>query len=96
MKIPGLFQVKLKKITLLKSPHVNKKSREHVNQISTSKRILCAHFCLKVCQTPNTFTLQKDESPTLASYLSLDEEVHYGSDTSVQGEEGTFFNPPLP
>ena len=29
--IPGLFQVKLKKkiFTLLKSPHVNKKSREH-------------------------------------------------------------------
>ena len=31
MQIPGLFQVKLKKkiFTLLKSPHVNKKSREH-------------------------------------------------------------------
>lgn len=30
-QIPGLFQVKLKKkiFTLLKSPHVNKKSREH-------------------------------------------------------------------
>ena len=31
IQIPGLFQVKLKKkiFTLLKSPHVNKKSREH-------------------------------------------------------------------
>lgn len=31
LQIPGLFQVKLKKkiFTLLKSPHVNKKSREH-------------------------------------------------------------------
>ena len=33
---------------------------------------------------------------TLSSYLEFDEDVDYGSDTNVHGDEGTLFNPTLP
>ena len=36
------------------------------------------------------------KSPTISSYLGLDEEVDYGSDTDVHVDEGTLSNPPVP
>ena len=35
------------------------------------------------------------EFPTLSSYLGLDEELDYGSDVDVHGDERTLSNPPV-
>ena len=41
-------------------------------------------------------TSLKYESTTLSSYLDLDEEVSYGSDTNVHGKKETVSNLPVP
>ena len=51
---------------------------------------------LKPCgfaKTLNTMASPPHESPTLSPYLGLDEELDYGGDIDVLGDERTFSNP---
>ena len=54
------------------------------------------HLSSRLYKALYTMTSSPHESQTLSSYLNLDEEVDYGSDTSVDEEEGIMTNTPMP
>ena len=45
---------------------------------------------LRLFEPVNSMSSPHDESPTLFSYINIDEEVNNGSNTSIHVEEGTF------
>ena len=52
-------------------------------------------YNLTVCKAQNTMASPPNESVTLSSYLGIDVEEGYGSDTDVRGEERTMSNSPV-
>ena len=56
---------------------------------------MCVRFTLVVCKTRNTMASPPPEAPTLSSYLGIDVEEDYGSDTDVLGEERTMSDSPV-
>ena len=52
-------------------------------------------YNLTVCKARNTMASPPHESPTLSSYLGINVEEDYGSDTDVRGEERTMSNSPV-
>ena len=57
---------------------------------------MCVCLKTRLLKALHTMALSHHEYQTLSSYLNLDEEVDYGSDTSVDEEEGIMTNTPMP